>query len=234
MTNHWIDIKNSDVILSMGSNPAENHPISFRWLRQAMDNGTMLINVDPRFTRTSAMADIYAPIRSGTDIAFLGGLIKYILDNDLYHRQYVLEHTNAPFLINSDFKFNAGIFCGYDPEKRSYDKADWTYQTNGAGNPLEDPSLKDPHCVLQLLKKHYGRYDVGMVSQITGTPEEGLKRIYRSFAANRATVQGGDDHVCHGLDTAHLRHPKHQGGSHHPVASGQYRKGGRGYQRPAW
>ena len=94
MTNHWIDIKNADVILIMGSNAAENHPISFKWVTKAKENGAILINVDPRFTRTSAKADIYAPIRSGTDIAFLGGLINYIIQNEKYFKEYVVEYLS--------------------------------------------------------------------------------------------------------------------------------------------
>ena len=108
MTNHWIDIKNSDCILIMGSNAAENHPVSFKYVTEAMEKGATLISVDPRFTRTSSKADIYAPLRSGTDIAFLGGMIKYILDNDLAHTEYLVEHTNAPFLINPDYRFEEG------------------------------------------------------------------------------------------------------------------------------
>ena len=104
MTNHWIDIRNADVILIMGSNAAENHPISFKYVLEARDRGAKLISVDPRFTRTSSRADIYAPLRSGTDIAFLGGMIKYILDNKLYHEEYLRLHTNAPFLLESGFK----------------------------------------------------------------------------------------------------------------------------------
>jgi formate dehydrogenase major subunit len=183
MTNHWVDLKNSDVILIMGSNAAENHPISFRWVEKAMDNGATLISVDPRFTRTSAKADIYAPIRSGTDIAFLGGLVKYILDNELYHKEYIVEHTNAPFLINPEFGFEEGVFSGYNPDKRNYDKATWTYQTNADGIPMEDPSLQDPNCVFQLLKQHYTRYDLDTVSQVSGTPKADLLRVYQSFAS---------------------------------------------------
>ena len=103
MTNHWIDIKNSDVILIMGSNAAENHPISFKWVPEARDKGATLISVDPRFTRTSAKANIYAPIRSGADIPFLGGMINYILQNELYHRKYVQLYTNATFILNDAF-----------------------------------------------------------------------------------------------------------------------------------
>ena len=95
MTNHWIDLKNSDCILVMGSNAAANHPISMKWVQKAKDNGGILISVDPRFTQTSARSDIYASLRSGTDIAFLGGMIKYILDNNKYFPEYVLSYTNA-------------------------------------------------------------------------------------------------------------------------------------------
>ncbi len=105
MTNHWIDIKNSDCILIMGSNAAENHPISFKYVTEAQKKGATLISVDPRFTRTSSKADIYAPLRSGTDIAFLGGMIKYILDNKRYHEEYVANYTNAPFIVGKDFGF---------------------------------------------------------------------------------------------------------------------------------
>ena len=105
MTNHWIDIRNSDCILIMGSNAAENHPISFKWVTEAMNRGAKLISVDPRFTRTSAKADIYAPLRSGTDIAFLGGMIKYILDNNKYFTEYVAEYTNAAFILSDSYSF---------------------------------------------------------------------------------------------------------------------------------
>ena len=113
MTNHWIDIKNSDCILIMGSNAAENHPVSFKYVTQAMAKGATLISVDPRFTRTSSKADVYAPLRSGTDIAFLGGMIKYILDKGRYQRDYVARYTNAPFLVKESFGFEEGLFSGY-------------------------------------------------------------------------------------------------------------------------
>jgi len=186
MTNHWVDIKNADVILIMGSNAAENHPISFKWVMKAMENGATLISVDPRYTRTSAKADIYAPLRSGTDIAFLGGLIKHILDNELYHKEYVVEHTNGPLLIGSDFAFDEekGIFSGYNPEKRGYDKSTWAYQLDDNGVPKQDRTLQDPNCVLQLLRKHYDRYDPKTVSSITGTPESDLMKVYEAYASS--------------------------------------------------
>jgi formate dehydrogenase major subunit len=186
MTNHWIDIKNADVILIMGSNAAENHPISFTWVEAAMDKGATLISVDPRFTRTSARADIFAPLRSGTDIAFLGGMIKYILDNNLYHDEYVRLHTNAPFLVDPDFGFQDGLFTGYDKGGRKYDKSTWKYQVDDKGIPKTDPSMQDPNSVFQLLKKHFSRYDVDLVSSITGTPKDLLLKIYKTYAATGA------------------------------------------------
>jgi formate dehydrogenase major subunit len=192
MTNHWIDIKNSDVILIMGSNAAENHPVSFRWVSEAMKNGATVISVDPRFTRTSSKADIYAPIRSGTDIAFLGGLIKYILDNNLYHEEYIVEHTNASYLVNPKYSFEAGVFSGFKPDAHGYEKGSWWYQMQGNGIQKQDLTLRDPNCVMQLLRKHYQRYDTDTVSGITGTPKTDLLRIYKAMAstgkANRAAT----------------------------------------------
>ena len=104
MTNHWIDLKNADVILVMGGNPASNHPISMKWIMRAREKGAKLICVDPRFSQTAAKADLYAPLRSGSDIAFLGGMINYILENNLYFKDYVVNYTNAAFLVSSDFK----------------------------------------------------------------------------------------------------------------------------------
>ncbi len=118
MTNHWIDIQNADCILIMGSNAAENHPISFKWVTKAQEKGATLIHVDPRFTRTSAKADMHANIRSGSDIAVLGGMIKYILDKDLIFKEYVVNYTNASFIIGDDYEFNDGVFAGYDPRPK--------------------------------------------------------------------------------------------------------------------
>src|SRR5512138_3485035 len=115
MTNHWVDFKNADVVLAMGGNPAENHPISFRWVAKAQEAGGKLVHVDPRFTRTSAKSDLYAPLRSGTDIAFIGGMISYIIEKKLYQEEYVKLHTNASFLVNPAYKGpgdNNGVFSG--------------------------------------------------------------------------------------------------------------------------
>ena len=182
MTNHWIDIGNSDCILIMGSNAAENHPMSFRWVMKAKENGATLINVDPRFTRTSSKADFYASLRSGTDIAFLGGMIKYVLDNNKYFKDYVVNYTNASFIVGEKFDLKDGLFSGYNAEKHSYDPSFWAIEKDDKGIPKRDDSLKDPRCVLQLLKKHYSRYDLGTVSSVTGTPKEDLQKVYELYS----------------------------------------------------
>jgi len=191
MTNHWIDIKNSDCILIMGSNAAENHPISFKYVTAAQQQGARLINVDPRFTRTSSKADIYAPIRSGTDIAFLGGMIKYILDNDLYFREYVANYTNAPFIVGPAYDFKDGLFSGYNAETRKYDQSKWAFEMDANGVPKMDRTLQDKRSVFQLLKNHYARYTPALVSEITGTPQESLLEIYKTYAATGARGKAG-------------------------------------------
>lgn len=191
MTNHYIDFRNADVILNMGGNVAENHPVSFKWVQAAKDRGAIFIHVDPRFTRTSTKADIFVRLRSGTDIAFLGGMIKYILDNNLYDEFYVKNYTNAPFIVNPNFSFNDGLFSGYDPAKRAYDKSTWTFVRDEKGIPKKDMTLQDPHCVFQLLKKHYSRYTLEKVSQITGTPIADLEKVYKAYASTGTPDKAG-------------------------------------------
>ena len=196
MTNHWIDIRNSDCIMIIGSNAAENHPISFKWVTKAIGNKAKLISVDPRFTRTSSKAHIYAPMRSGTDIAFIGGVIKYVLDDmeadpGKYNMEYVREYTNASFLINEGYSFNDGLFSGYDPAARSYDKSTWQYQLDEAGIPTMDKTLLDPNCVFQLMKEHYSRYDADTVCAITGTPKDVYIQVCETYAATGAADKAG-------------------------------------------
>ena len=191
MTNHWIDIKNSDVVLIMGSNAAENHPISFKWVTRAMERGATLIHVDPRFTRTSAKADIHIHFRSGTDIALLGGMMKYILDNQLYQMPYVLENTNVSLVLGQGYSFHEGLFAGYDQAAQAYDHKAWAYELDEKGAPREDPSLSHPRCVMQLLKAHYARYDMDTVSALTGVPREQLELLYRTFAATGRPDKAG-------------------------------------------
>ena len=182
MTNHWVDLRNADVVLVMGANPASNHPISMKWIMKAKEKGGKLVVVDPRFTQTAAKADLYSPLRSGTDIAFLGGMIKYIIDRNLYFRDYVVNYTNAPFLVNPDFKTTAeldGVFSGYDEKTRKYDKKTWSYQMDDKGVAKKDLTLKDPNSVFQLLRKQYARYTMDKVSSITGTPKDKLEAVYK-------------------------------------------------------
>lgn len=191
MTNHWIDLGNSDCILIMGSNAAENHPISFRWVMKAKDNGGTVIHVDPRYTRTSTKADIYAPLRSGTDIAFLGGMIKYILENDKYFKDYVLNYTNASYIVGEKYGFKDGLFSGFNSEKKAYDASTWAYEMDEKGIPKRDPSYQNPRCVMQLMKNHYSRYDLDTVSSITGTPKEDLLKVYESYSATGTPDKAG-------------------------------------------
>ena len=199
MTNHWNDIANSDCMIAIGSNPAENHPAAFGHITEAKERGAKLISVDPRFTRTSSKADIYAQMRSGTDVAFIGGMIKYVLDDmdqhpENYNMVYVTEYTNASFLINPDFKGAAdldGLFSGYDSSKRSYDKSTWQYQVDAGGIPKKDKTLTDPNCVFQLLKKQFARYDAGTCCNITGTDKDTYLEICRTYAATGKPGKSG-------------------------------------------
>ncbi|CCH49728.1 Formate dehydrogenase, alpha subunit Selenocysteine containing protein, fused to 12494 [Pseudodesulfovibrio piezophilus C1TLV30] len=191
MTNHWIDLQNADCILIMGSNAAENHPISFKWVTRAQEKGATLIHVDPRFTRTSAKADMYAGIRSGADIAVLGGMIKYILDKDLIFKDYVVNYTNASFIVGDKYTFKDGIFAGYDPETKSYDKKKWAFALDAEGVPRQDPTLQDPRCVYQMLKKHYERYNLDKVVDISGMKRDDLISLYETFAATGTGDKAG-------------------------------------------
>jgi formate dehydrogenase major subunit len=191
MTNHYIDFRNADVILNMGSNVAENHPVSFKWIQAAKDKGAIFIHVDPRFTRTSTKADIFVRLRSGTDIAFLGGMIKYLIDNNMYDEFYVKNYTNASFIVNPKYSFNDGLFSGYDSAKRTYDKSTWALEKDEQGIPKRDMTLQDPQCVFQLLKKHYSRYTLEKVSQITGTPTADLEKVYKAYGSTYAPDKAG-------------------------------------------
>jgi len=169
MTNHWRDIRHADLILVNGANPAEAHPVGFQWLMRAkLDRGAKIIHADPRFTRTSAVADTYLRIRTGTDVAYFGGLINYVLSNNLYHRDYVQFATNAGLVVSESYSFSDGLFNGYDATKRLYDTKQWAYETDAQGFAKVD--IDHPRSVLNLLKQHYTRYTPEMVERITGIP----------------------------------------------------------------
>ena len=133
MTNGWIDIKNTDMMLIMGGNPAENHPCGFKWAMEAKRHrNAKIISVDPRFTRTSATADLFVQIRAGSDIAFLGGLIRYAIENNRYAKEYLINYTNAAFIVKEGFKLpEDGLYSGFDAAAGTYDKTTWNYQAGG-------------------------------------------------------------------------------------------------------
>jgi len=183
MTNSWQDMQNSECFLIAGSNCAECHPIAMKWVNRARAKGAKVIVVDPRFTRTASQADIFAQIRPGTDIAYLGAMINYYIENRLYDEFYVLNFTNALNKISKDYQFNDGLFSGFNPETRKYDYASWAYQLDADGKPVKADSLDDPDCVFQKLKTHYSRYTFDAASKITGIPVAKIKLIADTFAA---------------------------------------------------
>jgi formate dehydrogenase major subunit len=243
-TTFAMDLRFSDSILIMGSNMAECHPVAFRWVVQAKtrpENPCTVIHADPRFTRTSAMADVYAPLRAGSDIVFLGALIKYVLDRhsamlaglegkdrkswsdrERFFHDYLTRYTNAPTLVGEDFKDaedEAGLFSGYDPQRREYDQKKWRYAGEPADHPhakeggkpeegkphsfsgqvgklvgpppKQDPTLRADNCVFQILLRHYRRYTPEMVEQVCGTPPEVFGRVARTLYESAGPDRSG-------------------------------------------
>jgi formate dehydrogenase major subunit len=176
MTNSWTDIKNTDLVIIMGGNAAEAHPCGFKWVTEAKANrGAKLIVVDPRFTRSASVADMYAPIRQGTDIAFLLGVIKYCIDNDKVQWEYTKAFTNAPYVVKEGFGYQDGLFTGYDETKRDYDRTSWEYELGPDGYVVSD--LDHPRSVWSLLKKHIAIYTPEMVERICGTPKDKFLKV---------------------------------------------------------
>ena len=209
-------MQHADSILVMGSNMAECHPVGFRFVLKAKLRGARILHVDPRFTRTSAMAHTYAPLRAGTDIVFLGGLIRYVLEEKKYFHEYVVNYTNAPTLINEEYRDAedlAGVFSGFDPDRGAYDPRSWRYDSEPRERPgsqpkfelddvstfsarsgqltrppRRDPSLQDPRCVFQVLRRHYARYTPEMVERVCGTP----KGLFLQVAETLCAASGPD------------------------------------------
>ena len=222
----------------MGSDMAECHPVAFRWVMKAKQNGAKLIHVDPRFTRTSAVADIYVPIRAGSDIVFLGGLVNWVIQNEKYFKDYVLNYTNASTIINPDYRDTEdleGLFSGYNAQTRTYDNATWQYDrtqiqqnqrnadTQQSGEqpqqpqapfdramaadtsqnfdalvkalvpPREqrDPTLQNPNCVFQILKRHFARYTPEMVEQVCGCPRDKFLQVAQTLVDNSGPERTG-------------------------------------------
>ncbi len=190
---------------------AEAHPVGFRWVMKAKERGARIIHVDPRFSRTSQLADLHVPIRAGTDVAFLGGLIRHVIESESYFRDYVLHYTNAATIVDERFEDTedlGGVFSGFDPETGTYDPSSWMYEggevasaagdrehatqafseKTGAGMLVgeikHDETLQHPRCVFQILRRHFGRYTPETVQRICGISREDFMAVAEALSAN--------------------------------------------------
>jgi formate dehydrogenase major subunit len=206
------DLANADAVLIMGSSMAEQHPVGFRFVVDAREKGATVVHVDPRFSRTSAMADIWVPIRAGTDLLFLGALINYVLENGRDFREYVLHYTNAATIIREDFADTedlGGLFSGWRDDEQKYVVDSWLYEGKGTGGAQPDEtasgahglwgesggqptlltdgprdgSLQHPRCVYQILKRHFARYTPELVERVCGTPRDQFLRVADAYTA---------------------------------------------------
>jgi formate dehydrogenase major subunit len=196
----------------MGSNMAENHPVGFQWVMEAKRRGARIIHVDPRFSRTSAMAHDHVTLRAGSDIAFLGALINYVITHDRWFRDYVIGYTNATTIVSDDFRDTEdldGLFSGFDPESNTYHTTSWQYkgfeagaaaghrdlsgeQAHGAHGghlahgdpPFVDPTLEDPRCIFQIVKRHFSRYTPELVEEVCGVPRERFIEVAEAVCEN--------------------------------------------------
>jgi formate dehydrogenase major subunit len=207
------DLQNSDLIVLEGSNMAEAHPVAYQWVVEAKARGATIVHVDPHFSRTSAMADHFVPLRAGTDIAFLGGIINHVLTTGSDFREYVLAYTNASTIVGEDFEEAGaeGLFSGYDEATMSYDPQSWQYDgafmaaasgqrdqegnvdrlqksdlggIGGRGEIKRDETLQHPRCVWQILKRHYSTYTPEMVETVCGVPQDVFATVCRLFVEN--------------------------------------------------
>jgi formate dehydrogenase major subunit len=206
---------------------AENHPVGFQWVIEARERGAKIIHVDPRFTRTSAMADIWVPLRAGSDIIFLGALVNYVLTNNKEFREYVVRYTNAPTILRDDFRDTEdldGLFSGWDAKQKKYDPETWLYRSAplkktgespghsdaGGGHAKDrggeaqevtnfdwDFSLEDPQCVFQVLKRHFSRYTPEMVERYCGVPKEVFLKAAETFTSASGPEKTGA--ICYAV-----------------------------------
>jgi formate dehydrogenase major subunit len=217
------DLANADAILIMGSSMAENHPVGFQWVMEARKRGATIIHVDPRFTRTSAMADMWIPLRAGSDIVLIGALIRYVLENQKDFREYIVNYTNAPVLLGDDFQDAedlGGIFSGWDEEKKAYETKTWAYRgaperegatdTGGGGHAKDrggeksregvyerDLTLQDPRCVYQVLRRHFSRYTPELVEQACGISKELFHSLAEAFCSASGPEKTGA--ICYAV-----------------------------------
>ncbi len=221
------DLVNADAVLIMGSSMAENHPVGFRFVTEARERGATVIHVDPRFTRTSAMADIWVPLRAGTDIAFLGGLIHHVLSHGREFRDYLVPYTNAAMILSSELQDTedlGGIFSGWDADAREYDFSSWQHEGSApsgaaggdksgghakdrggeasrSGRYERDDTLEHPRCVFQVLKRHFSRYTPEMVERICGVPSDQFVRVAEAFTNASGPERTGV--ICYAVGWTH-------------------------------
>ena len=218
-TDYQQDLMNADCIVIMGSNMAENHPVGFQWVMEARERGAEVIHVDPRFTRTSAVASRFVGIRAGSDIAFLGGIVNYIFEHEAWFDEYVKRYTNAPVIIDERFLDTEsldGLFSGWDPELKKYDPETWQYEgmevKSEAGSPPkgeqsghgaagggmksgepphEDETLQHERCVFQILKRHFARYTPELVAEACGCSVEEFLYVAKTLCENSGREKTG-------------------------------------------
>ncbi len=181
------DLLRSDCILIQGSSMAEAHPVAFRWVVAAKERGATVIHVDPRYSRTSALADLWIPLRAGTDIVLLGALIRHVIENDLYFKEYVVAYTNASVVVNDEYQDPEelqGLFSGYDADTQRYDPSSWRYAGTDKARPERDPTLTHPRSVMQLLRRHFARYTPELVADVCGVPPESFQRLADALTSN--------------------------------------------------
>jgi formate dehydrogenase major subunit len=208
MTNGWTDIRNADVVLAMGGNPAENHPVGFRFVMDARRNrNAKLVCVDPRFNRTAAVADCFVQIRVGTDIAFLGGLINHTLNRNRFHQDYVSTFTNASFLVNETYWFDPaqGVFSGWDGQTKTYtDTSSWSYELDARGMARSDPTMQHPRSVFQVMRAFYARYTPEAVANICGCKAEDFLKAAEIITSTGTPDRAGT--IMYALGWTHHSH----------------------------
>lgn len=183
MTNNWVDIRNANVVIIMGGNPAEEHPVGFKWVIEAkIKNHAKVVVIDPRFNRSASVADLYSPIRAGSDTAFLMGVVNFLLKNGKIQKEYVKAYTNASMIVRQDYGFHDGLFSGYNPETKKYDQSSWAYELDGNGHIKTDPTFEHPRCVLNLLQKHVARYTPEVVAKVCGVKQDDFLEICNLLA----------------------------------------------------
>jgi len=221
------DLQYSDAILIMGSSMAENHPVGFQWVMEAREKGGKVIHVDPRYSRTSAMADYWLPLRPGSDIIFLGALINYTITHEKYFKEYICHYTNAPTILREDLRDTedlGGLFSGWNEEEKQYDPKTWLYEGSpykGSSKPAghaphggghgkdrggeagdlgehkNDLGLEHPRCVFQVLKKHFARYTPEMVERSCGIPKEKFLEIAEVYTSASGPEKTGA--ICYAV-----------------------------------